>query len=111
MEDEKEYITNNDTDELTDEETLKKLKKVEEELSKVKSELDEKSKLCLEQKHKIDELTGEYNNLKSEKDNLQDLVHFYEEVEKPDETDPKEKEKIKELEIKIINLEDKKKRI
>ena len=76
MEDEKEYITNNDTDELTDEETLKKLKKVEEELSKVKSELDEKSKLCLEQKHKIDELTGEYNNLKSEKDNLQDLVHF-----------------------------------
>ena len=70
-----------------DEESLKKLKKVEEELSKVKSKLEQKSKLCLEQKHKIDELTGEYNNLKSEKDNLQDLVNFYEavEVEKPDE--------------------------
>ena len=105
---EEEYITNINTEDLGDEEVLEKLKKAEAELTKVKSELDEKSKLCLDQKHKLDELSSEKENLKTENKNLQDLLAFYEEAgEKPGESDPKDKEKIKELEIKIMNLEEK----
>ena len=105
---EEEYITNINTEDLGDEEVLEKLKKAEAELTKVKSELDEKSKLCLDQKHKLDELSSEKENLKTENKNLQDLLAFYEEAgEKPGESDPKDKEKIKELEIKIMNLDEK----
>ena len=102
-----EYITNLNTEDLNDEEIVEKLKKADNELSKVKSELDEKSKLCLEQKHKLDELSLENNNLKEENKNLQNLVNFYESVEKKDNSEPEEKEKIKELEIKIMNLNEK----
>ena len=48
-----EYITNINTDDIGDEELLNKLKKVEAELSETKSKLDEKSKLCLDQKHQL----------------------------------------------------------
>ena len=105
MADEKEYLSNINTDDISDEELLKKLKKLETELSEVKTELDKKSKLCLEQEHKIDDLTLEKNNLTEEKNNLQELVNFYEEDSgKPEKTDNKDNDKIKELEIKIINL-------
>ena len=110
MADEKEYLSNINTDDISDEELLKKLKKLETELSEVKTELDKKSKLCLEQEHKIDDLTLEKNNLTEEKNNLQELVNFYEEDSgKPEKTDNKDNDKIKELEIKIINLEEKSK--
>ena len=48
-----EYLTNLNTSDLDDTELLNKLKQKEEELNKIKKELDEKSKLCLSQKHKI----------------------------------------------------------
>ena len=86
MEDEKEYISNNVND-LGEEETLEKLKKLEAELSKVKSELDEKSILCLEQKHKLDDFTRENEDLKSEKIELQEMLAFYEGEKNPKESD------------------------
>ena len=105
---EDEYITNINTDDVGDIEILEKLKKAEAELSKVKSELDEKSKLYLDQKHNLEELDSENKNLKSENKDLQNLLKIYEDLkEKPNESAPKEKEKMKELEIKIMNLEEK----
>ena len=107
---ENEYITNNDTDDLGEDEILTKLKKAEEELSAVKAQLDEKNKLCLDQTHKIEEMTLENKNLKDENTNLQNLLQFYEDNEEkpnqPNESESKDKEKIKELEIQIMNLEE-----
>ena len=104
---EDEYITNVNTEDLGDEGLLEKLKKAESELTTVKTELEEKSKLCLEQKHKLDELSLENNNLKDENKNLQNMIDFFESVEKKDNSEPEEKEKIKELEIKIMNINEK----
>ena len=106
---EDEYLTNLNTD---DNELLTKLKRKEEELTKIKSELDEKSKLCLSQKHKIEDLTIENNDLVKKYDNQQNLLKFYEEKASKEEdseieTDPEKKDKIKQLEIKIMNLNEK----
>ena len=73
----------------------------------MKTELDEKSKLCLEQKHKLDELSLENGNLKEENKNIQSMIDFYESVEKKDNPETEDKEKIKELEINIMNLNEK----
>ena len=102
---EEEYITNINTEDLGDEEVLEKLKKAEAELTKVKSELDEKSKLCLEQKHQLEDLFIETKDLKEKYNNQQSLIKFYEDKSNADsseaETDPEKKDKIKQLEIKI----------
>ena len=52
-----EYITNLNTNDLDDNNLLNKLKKTEEELSNIKKQLDVKNKLCLSQKHKIEDLS------------------------------------------------------
>ena len=88
---ENEYITNNDTDDLGEDEILTKLKKAEEELSAVKAQLDEKNKLCLDQTHKIEEMNLENKNLKDENTNLQNLLKFYEDnEEKPNQPNESE---------------------
>ena len=105
-----EYITNlniDNNDEISD-----KLKKTEQELSDTKKVLDEKNKLCLTQKHKIEDLTIEVNYLKEKNNNQNKLIKFYEEkvkkeIESEIETDPEKKDKIKVLEIKIMNLNEK----
>ena len=104
---EDEYITNVNTEDLGDEGLLEKLKKAESELTTVKTELEEKSKLCLEQKHKLDDINQENTKLQGQIDNLNDLLKFYEEAEKPEEGDSEDKKRIKELEIKITNIEEK----
>ena len=104
---EDEYITNVNTEDLGDEGLLEKLKKAESELTTVKTELEEKSKLCLEQKHKLDDINQENTKLQGQIDNLSDLLKFYEEAEKQEEGDSEDKKRIKELEIKITNLEEK----
>ena len=104
-----EYITNLNTDDLGDEELLNKIKKAESELSEVKTQLDEKSKLCLDQKHQLEDLFIENKDLKEKYKNQQNLLNFYEEKNKDEETetDPEKKDKIKQLEIKIMNLNEK----
>ena len=107
-----EYITNINTDDIGDEELLNKLKKVEAELSETKSKLDEKSKLCLEQKHQLEDLFIETKDLKEKYNHQKNLIQFYEEKASNDtsaevETDPDKKDKIKQLEIKIMNLNEK----
>ena len=107
-----EYITNMNTTDIDDNEILKKLKKNEEELSKIKTQLDEKNKLCLNQKHKIEDLSIENKDLQEKFNNQKNLLKFYEEkAEKEnnaeEETDPEKKDKIKQLEIKIMKLNEK----
>ena len=107
-----EYITNINTDDIGDEELLNKLKKAEAELSETKSKLDEKTKLCLEQKHQLEDLFIETKDLKEKYNNQTNLLKFYEEKSSAEaaseiETDPEKKDKIKQLEIKIMNLNDK----
>ena len=55
-------------------------------------------------------MTLENKNLKDENTNLQNLLQFYEDNEEkpnqPNESESKDKEKIKELEIQIMNLEE-----
>ena len=107
-----EYITNINTDDISDEELLNKLKKVEQELSETKSKLDEKTKLCLEQKHQLEDLYIETSDLKEKYNNQKNLLKFYEDKTSNDastevETDPEKKDKIKQLEIKIMNLNEK----
>ena len=60
---EDEYISNLNTSDLEDTDLLNQLKKNEEELTKIKSELDEKNKLCLSQKHQIEDLSIENKDL------------------------------------------------
>jgi len=50
----------------------------------------------------LEEVTIEKDNLASEKDNLQELVDFYEESGKNEKSDNKDNEKIKDFEEKII---------
>ena len=88
---EDEYLTNLNTD---DNELLTKLKRKEEELTKIKSELDEKSKLCLSQKHKIEDLTIENNDLVKKYDNQQNLLKFYEEKASKEEDNNKDLDEI-----------------
>ena len=107
-----EYITNMNTTDIDDNEMIKKLKKNEEELSKIKSQLDEKNKLYLSQKHKIEDLSIENKDLQEKFNNQKNLLKFYEEkAEKEnnaeEETDPEKKDKIKQLEIKIMKLNEK----
>ena len=107
-----EYITNINTDDLGDTEN-ELLKEKHKELSEVKAKLEEKEKLCLEQKHQIEDLLIENKDLKEKYNNQQNLIKFYEEKAKneeisaEDETDPEKKDKIKKLGIQIMNLNDK----
>lgn len=107
-----EYITNINTDDLgeTENELLKEKHK---ELQEVKAKLEEKEKLCLEQKHQLEDLLIENKDLKEKYNNQQNLIKFYEEkaknegVNTEDENDPEKKDKIKKLGIEIMNLNDK----
>ena len=106
---EDEYISNLNTD---DNELLQKYQKLEEELTKTKAQLDEKNKLCLNQKHQIEDLSIETKNLEDKYNNQQNLLKFYEEKAKKEgeeevETDPEKKDKIKKLEIEIMKLNEK----
>ena len=107
---EDEYMSN--TSDIDDSGLINKIKQTEEELSKIRKELDEKNKLCLSQKHKIDDLSIEVKDLKEKNNNQNNLIKFYEEKSKKEEdseieTDPEKKDKIKQLEIKIMNLNEK----
>ena len=107
-----EYITNLNTNDLDDNNLLNKLKKIEEELSNIKKQLDEKNKLCLSQKHKIEDLSIEIKDLKEKNNNQSNLIKFYEEKSKNEEdseieTDPEKKDKIKQKEIQIMKLNEK----
>ena len=102
-----EYMTNMNTD---DTELLNKLKNKEEELTKVKAELEEKNQLCLTQKLKIEDFTIEKKDLEAKFKNQENLIKFYEERLKKDEeeeTDPEKKDKIKQLDMQIMKLNDK----
>ena len=109
-----EYISNINTDDIGEDELLNKLKKVQAELAETKSNLDEKTKLYLDQKHQYEDLLIETKDLKEKYNNQENLLKFYEEKvsshEKESsqaETDPEKKDKIKQLEIKIMNLNEK----
>ena len=106
-----EYITNMNPNDILDEnETIKKLKKAETELAEVKKNLDEKNKLCLSQKHDIEDMTIELKNLGDKIKNQEKLIKFYQEKseqEENEETDPEKKDKIKQLEIKNMKLTEK----
>ena len=108
---EDEYITNMNPNDILDEnETIKKLKKAETELAEVKKNLDEKNKLCLSQKHDIEDMTIELKNLGDKIKNQEKLIKFYQEKseqEENEETDPEKKDKIKQLEIKNMKLTEK----
>ena len=97
-----EYVSNMNTNDYEDSELLNKFKKKEEECTKIKSELDEKNKLCLSQKHKIEDLSIEKKDLEEKFNNQQKLLKFYEEKAKKEEDteiekDPEKKDKIKQL--------------
>ena len=92
-----EYITNINTDDLGENELLKAK---EAEISEVKAKLEEKEKLCLEQKHQIEDLLIKNKDLKEKYNNQQNLIKFYEEKGKNEvndetEKDPEKKDKIK----------------
>ena len=105
------YISNINTDDIGEDELIEKLKKMEAELSETKSKLDEKAKLCLDQKHQLEDLFIETKDLKEKYNNQQNLIKFYEDKSNADsseaEIDPEQKEKIKQLEIKMMKLNDK----
>ena len=106
---EDEYISNMNSNDIIDEnETLQKLKKTEAELVENKNILEEKNKLCLTQKHQIEEYIIEVNNLNDKIKNQENLIKFYqdksEQEENETETDPEKKDKIKQLEIKNFKL-------
>ena len=103
---EDEYITNMPS-ELLEEGAA--LKKTQEELAKVKAELDEKNKLCLSQKHQIEDLNIESKDLKEKLNNQNNLIKFYEDKAEKEgvEQDPEKKDIIKQLEIQIMNLNEK----
>ena len=105
-----EYITNLSTDDI-DKEIVERYKKVEAELLETKKKLDEKSKIYLDQKHQLEDLLIETKDLKEKYNNQQNLIKFYEsksnETTEKEETDPEKKDKIKQLEIKIMNLNEK----
>ena len=105
-----EYITNMTATDLDDNELPNKLKKAQDELIKMKAELDEKNKLCLTQKHNIEDLNIEKKDLEEKFNNQKKLLDFYDEKakkEEEDEKDPEKRDKIKQLEMKIMNLNDK----
>ena len=86
---------------------MQKYQKLEEELTKTKAQLDEKNKLCLNQKHQIEDLSIETKNLEDKYNNQQNLLKFYEEQAKKEgeeevETDPEKKDKIKKLIIGLL---------
>jgi len=110
---EDEYITNMNTNDIIDEnETIVKLNKAEAELAEVKRNLDEKNKLCLDQKHQIEDFTIEVKNLNEKLKNQENLIKFYQEKSEQEdnndtETDPEKKDKIKQLEIKLMKSNEK----
>lgn len=77
-----EYITNMTATDLDDNELPNKLKKAQDELIKMKAELDEKNKLCLTQKHNIEDLTIEKKDLETKFNNQKKLLDFYDEKAK-----------------------------
>ena len=109
---EDEYITNMNPNDIMDEnEPIQKLKKAEAELAEMKNNLDEKNKLCLSQKHQIEDFTIEVKNLNDKLKNQENLIKFYqdksEQEDNDTETDPEKKDKIKQLEIKNMKLDEK----
>ena len=100
---EDDYITNVNTEDLGDEGLLEKLKKAESELTTVKTELEEKSKLCLEQKHKLDDINQENNKLQGQIDNLSDLLKKESKIFRPVALDILNKEDLKNIDNKQIN--------
>ena len=73
------------TSDIDDSGLINKIKQTEEELSKIRKELDEKNKLCLKQKHEIENLTIEIKDLKENNNNQNNLIKFYEEKSKKEE--------------------------
>ena len=108
---EDEYITNLNTDDIEDDEILEKLKRSESELIESKNQIDEKTKLYLDQKHKYEDLLIEWNNLKEEFNNQKKLIKFYEEKDSNEnaneEIDPEKKDIVKQKEIEIMKLKEK----
>ena len=91
---------------------LNKLRKYETELTETKSQLSEKTRLYLDQKHQFEDLFIETKDLKEKYSNQQNLLKFYEEKVSNDisteiENDPIKKDKIKQLEIKLMKLNEK----
>ena len=85
---EDEYITNMNTNDIIDEnETIVKLNKAEAELAEVKRNLDEKNKLCLDQKHQIEDFTIEVKNLNEKLKNQENLIKFYQEKSEQEDND------------------------
>ena len=104
------YNTNMISNDLDENELPNKLKKAQDELIKMKAELDEKNKLCLTQKHALEDLNIEKKDLEEKFNNQKKLLDFYDEKakkEEEDEKDPEKRDKIKQLEMKIMNLNDK----
>ena len=107
-----EYITNMNTEDILDDnEPLAKLKIAQAELESTKQQLDEKNKLCMNQKHQIDDFVIEVKDLNDKLKNKENLIKFYQEKSEQEndetETDPEKKDKIKQLEIKNMKLEEK----
>ena len=103
------FLSNN---EIGDFDLLNQLRKYETELSETKSQLSEKTRLYLDQKHQFEDLFIETKDLKEKYSNQQNLLKFYEEKVSNDisteiENDPIKKDKIKQLEIKLMNLNEK----
>ena len=113
---EDEYITNMNPNDIIDEnETMKKLKKTEADLAELKHNLDEKNKLCLAQKHQIEDFTIEVKNLNDKLKNQENLIKFYQEKSEQEENetemDQEKKDKIKQLEIQNMKLNEKIKKL
>ena len=80
------------------------------EFIEIRNKLFEKNQLCLTLKHNLEDLTIEKKNLEEKYNNLRKLLDFYEEKakkEEEDELDSEKKDKIKQLEMKIMKLNDK----
>lgn len=99
------YITNMATaDDILDDDLLKKAVGLQEELESTKQSLQEKSKICLEQKHKIEDMIIEIKNLKETNKNQANLIQFYENEEDLKNKDSIPDEKVKLLEKTIESL-------
>ena len=111
---EDEYDKNNNKNDIIEENAQKnKLKKAEEELVEIKHKLEERNKLCLSQKLQIEDFTIEIKNLNGKLKSQENLIKFYQEKSEQEEEyiekeiSPEKKDKIKQLEIKNMKLNEK----
>ena len=72
---------------MDENEPIQKLKKAEAELAEMKNNLDEKNKLCLSQKHQIEDFTIEVKNLNDKLKNQENLIKFYQEKSEQEDND------------------------